>query len=131
MAIYGVGTDLLKVARIRAAYAARGDRFALRILGDDEFVIFQNRMVRNFDRGLLFLATRFAAKEALSKAIGLGMRSPMSWRVAQFVNELSGKPVVVLSEPLRSWVAAKNLSFHVSMTDEQEMVSAFVVAEQL
>lgn len=131
MAIYGVGTDLLNVARIRAAYAARGERFALKILGDDEFVIFQNRMARNFERGLLFLATRFAAKEALSKAIGLGMCRPMSWRVAQFVNEPSGKPVVVFSEPLSSWVAAKNLSVHVSMTDEQEMVSAFVVVEQL
>ena len=127
--IYGIGTDLLNVSRIRAAYAARGDRFAQRILGDDEFVVFQKRMARHFDRGILYLATRFAAKEALSKAIGLGMHSPMSWRVAQFVNAPSGKPTVLLSEPLKSWCAAHGLSFHVSMTDEAEMVCAFVVAE--
>ena len=127
--IYGIGTDLLNVSRIRAAYAARGDRFAQRILGDDEFVVFQKRMARHFDRGILYLATRFAAKEALSKAIGLGMHSPMSWRVAQFVNAPSGKPTVLLSEPLKSWCETKGLSFHVSMTDEAEMVCAFVVAE--
>jgi holo-[acyl-carrier protein] synthase len=79
---------------------------------------------------LLFLATRFAAKEALSKAIGLGMRSPMSWRVAQFVNAPSGKPTVLLSEPLKSWCEAKGLNFHVSMTDERDVVCAFVVAEE-
>lgn len=127
--IYGIGTDLLKVSRIHDAYAARGDRFAKRILGDDEFVIFQNRVARNATKGLLFLATRFAAKEALSKAIGLGLRSPMSWRVAQFVNAPSGKPMVKLSEPLLSWCEARKLSFHVSMTDEAEMVCAFVVAQ--
>lgn len=127
--IYGIGTDLLNVSRIRAAYAARGERFARRILGDDEFVVFQKRMARHSDRGILYLATRFAAKEALSKAIGLGMHSPMSWRVAQFVNAPSGKPTVLLSEPLKSWCEAKGLSFHVSMTDEAEMVCAFVVAE--
>lgn len=127
--IYGIGTDLLKVSRIHGAYAARGDRFAQRILGDDEFVIFQNRYRRNEKKGLLFLATRFAAKEALSKAVGLGLRSPVSWRVAQFINAPSGKPIVKLSEPLLSWCEARNLSFHVSMTDESEMVCAFVVAQ--
>lgn len=127
--IYSIGTDLLNVTRIRAAYAARGERFAQRILGDDEFVVFQKRMARHFDRGILYLATRFAAKEALSKAIGLGMNSPMSWRVAQFVNAPSGKPTVLLNEPLKSWCEANGLSFHVSMTDEAEMVCAFVVAE--
>jgi holo-[acyl-carrier protein] synthase len=129
MSIYGVGTDLLNVTRIHEAYAARGDRFARRILGDEEFVIFCRRFERHRERGLLFLATRFAAKEALSKAIGLGMHRPMSWRVAQFVNAPSGKPTVLLSEPLKSWCESKHLSFHVSMTDERDMVCAFVVAE--
>lgn len=124
--IYGIGTDLLKVERIHAAFAARGERFARRILGDDELKIFY---ARNHERGLLFLSTRFAAKEAFSKAIGLGLHSPMSWRVAQFVNAPSGKPVVKLSEPLLSWCDERGLIFHVTMTDESDMVCAFVVAE--
>ena len=129
MSIYGIGTDLLNVSRIVDAYAARGDRFDKRILGEEEFAIFQKRRVRYHDRGILFLATRFAAKEALSKAIGLGMHSPMSWRAAQFVNAPSGKPIVVLAEPLKSWCETKGLIFHVSMTDERDVVCAFVVAE--
>lgn len=129
--IYGVGTDLLLVSRIHEAYQARGDRFVRRILGEQEIELFERRLARHFDRGMLFLATRFAAKEALSKAIGLGMRTPMAWSRAQFVNAPSGKPMVVLSEPLKSWCEERNLSFHVSMTDERDMVSAFVVAEVL
>jgi holo-[acyl-carrier protein] synthase len=129
MTIYGIGTDLLNVSRIVDAYAARGGRFAKRILGEEEFAIFQKRLARYHDRGILSLATRFAAKEALSKAIGLGMHSPMSWRAAQFVNAPSGKPIVVLAEPLKSWCEAKGLIFHVSMTDERDVVCAFVVAE--
>lgn len=129
--IYGIGTDLLKVERIHAAFSARGERFARRILGDDELKIFHARYARNHERGLLFLSTRFAAKEAFSKAIGLGLHSPMSWRVAQFVNAPSGKPMVKLSEPLLSWCDEHGLIFHVTMTDESDMVCAFVVAETM
>lgn len=127
--IYGIGTDLLDVSRIRSAYEARGMRFVQRILGERECDIFERRLARYHERGMLFLATRFAAKEALSKAIGLGMRQPMSWRMAEFVNAPSGKPEVLLHEPLLSWCQARNLTFHVSVSDEANMVSAFVVAE--
>ena len=127
--IYGIGTDLLRVSRIHAAFEARGLRFAQRILGERELEIFQRRYSRNHERGLLFLCTRFAAKEALSKAIGLGMRHPMSWRAAEFVNAPTGKPEVALNEPLKSWCEARGLSFHVSVTDEADMVCAFVVAQ--
>ena len=129
--IYGIGTDLLKVERIHAAFAARGERFARRILGDDELKVFHARYARNNERGLLFLSTRFAAKEAFSKAIGLGLHRPMSWHVVQFVNAPSGKPVVQLSEPLLSWCDARGLNFHVTMTDESDVVCAFVVAETM
>ena len=128
--IYGIGTDLLRVSRIHDAYAARGLRFVQRILGERELVVFQKRFERNRERGLLYLSTRFAAKEAFSKAIGLGMRQPMSWRAVEFVNAASGKPDVVFNEPLASWCAERGLSFHVSMTDEADMVCAFVVAEK-
>lgn len=128
--IVGIGTDLLRVSRIHAAFDARGMRFARRILGERELAIFERRLVRNRERGLLFLSTRFAAKEALSKAIGLGMRQPMSWRAAEFVNAPSGKPEVVLNETLQSWCAARGYSFLVSMTDEADMVCAFVVCQR-
>ena len=127
--IAGIGTDLLRVSRIHTAFELRGMRFVRRILGARELAVFEWRFERNRERGLLFLSTRFAAKEAFSKAVGLGLRQPMSWRAVEFVNASSGKPEVVLNEPLKSWCAERGLSFHVSMTDEADMVCAFVVAE--
>ena len=129
--IVGVGTDLLRVSRIHTAFDVRGMRFVRRILGERELAIFERRFARNRERGLLFLSTRFAAKEAFSKAIGLGLRQPMSWRAVEFVNGSSGKPEVVLNEPLTSWCAERGWSFHVSMTDEADMVCAFVIAEKV
>lgn len=128
--IAGIGTDLLRVSRIHTAFEARGMRFVRRILGEREWVIFERRFERNRERGLLFLSTRFAAKEAFSKAVGLGLHWPMTWRAVEFVNAPSGKPEVVLNEPLKSWCAERGLTFHVSMTDESDMVCAFVVAEK-
>ena len=128
--IAGIGTDLLRVSRIHAAFEARGMRFVRRILGERELAIFERRFERNRARGLLFLSTRFAAKEAFSKAVGLGLHWPMTWRAVEFVNAPSGKPEVVLNEPLKSWCAERGLTFHVSMTDESDMVCALVVAEK-
>ncbi|MEY2889018.1 MAG: hypothetical protein RIQ30_615 [Pseudomonadota bacterium] len=80
MMIIGIGTDLLQMGRLRAAYERTQGRLAKRVLGDDEYQVFQQRLGRNYKRGMAYLATRFAAKEAFSKAIGLGMHMPMSWR---------------------------------------------------
>ena len=78
--IYGIGTDLCDVRRIAATLARRGDRFAERVLGARELEVFHARRARVEERGVRYLATRFSAKEAFSKAIGLGIRQPMSWR---------------------------------------------------
>jgi len=90
--IIGIGTDLLQMGRLQAAYERTQGRLAKRVLGDEEYLVFQQRLGRNYKRGMAYLATRFAAKEAFSKAIGLGMHMPMSWRSLQTLNEPSGKP---------------------------------------
>jgi len=128
-AIGGIGVDLLRLDRIAQAYARHGERFARRILGEQEIAVFERRLLRDPARGLRYLATRFAAKEAFSKAIGLGMRSPMAWRRMQTVNAPGGKPQALLSEPLAGWVAQRFGAVHVSLTDETDMVAAFVVVE--
>jgi len=130
-AIAGIGMDLLRVDRVERAYAHHGERFVQRILGAEELLKFHARRRRDPVRGLRFLATRFAAKEAFSKAIGLGMRQPMSWPRMQTLNAPSGKPVVVLSEPLRGWCEARFGAVHVSLTDESDLVAAYVVVESL
>jgi len=127
--IYGVGTDLVEIGRIAAAVERFGERFVERILGPQERARYSARRARSASRGLAFLATRFAAKEAVSKAIGLGMRSPMSWRAVEIVNAPSGQPQVVVHGALADFVRVKRLRLSVSVSDEQTMAMAFVVAE--
>lgn len=127
--IYGIGTDVIEIGRIEEAMRRNGRRFAERILGARELERYDQRTQRYSARGLTFLATRFAAKEALSKALGLGMRQPMSWRAAEILNAPSGKPVVVTHGALRTFVEERNLALHVSMSDERAYAVAYVIAE--
>lgn len=127
--IYGIGTDICDIRRIEATVARRGDRFAERVLGDAELQVFRARRARAEARGLRYLATRFSAKEAFSKAIGLGIRQPMSWRLCEILNEPSGKPVLRLSGALAAWFDARGLVGHVTVTDETDYAASFVVVE--
>ena len=128
--IYGIGTDICDVRRVRASFERHGERFALKILSDAEFATWQARSGRWPERGLRYLATRFSAKEAFSKAIGLGMRLPMTWRNCEIAKTASGKHGIVLHGALKEWFEAKGLSAHVSVTDETEYAASFVVVEK-
>jgi holo-[acyl-carrier protein] synthase len=128
--IYGIGTDLCDIRRIEQVLARRGERFVLRVLGPNELQVFDARRARAPRRGVSYLATRFSAKEAFSKAIGLGMRMPMTWRDCEILNAPSGKPELRLHGELAHWFAARGLRAHVSVTDETDYATAFVVVEQ-
>ena len=127
--IYGIGTDLCDIRRITATVGRRGERFAERVLGPAELAVFHARRARADGRGLRFLATRFSAKEAFSKAIGLGIRAPMTWRACEILNEPGGKPFVRLSGALAQWFEARGLVAHVTVTDEADYAASFVVVE--
>lgn len=127
--IYGIGTDICDIRRIRETLARRGERFAEKVLGPHELAVFRERSERVAARGISYLATRFSAKEAFSKAIGMGMRSPMNWRDCEIVKAASGKPEIRLHGELARWFEAKGLRAHVSVTDETEYAAAFVVVE--
>ncbi len=129
MSIFGIGTDLCDIRRVQLALDRRGDRFAQKVLGDREYPLYAARSARVPVRGLRFLATRFAAKEAFSKAIGLGIRHPMTWRHCEVLKAPSGKPVIALSGELAVWFDARQLQAHVTVTDEAEYACAFVVVE--
>ena len=128
--IYGIGTDILQISRVQAALGRHGDRFAEKILGPEEMQKYLRRKAKVEARGIRFLATRFAAKEAFSKAIGMGMRMPMTWRAMQVLNAPSGKPVAVCSGALQAWMEQQGLSAQVSITDEAEYAVAFVIVEK-
>lgn len=128
--IFGIGTDIIQISRIEAALARNGERFAEKILGAEELSKFHRRRAKVEARGVRFLASRFAAKEAFSKAIGLGMRMPMTWRAMQTLNAPSGKPVVVTSGVLKEYMDNNGLVAQVSITDEADYAVAFVIVEK-
>ena len=128
--IYGIGTDICDVRRIRASVERHGERFAQKILSDAELVTWRSRSARWPERGLRYLATRFSAKEAFSKAIGLGMRMPMSWRLCEVGKLPSGQPVIVLHGGLKTWFEGQGLRAYVTVTDETDYAASFVVVEK-
>ena len=129
--IYGIGTDICDIRRIAAVLERRGERFVERVLGPEEQRVFALRRSRAERRGISYLATRFSAKEAFSKAIGLGMRMPMTWRDCEVVKAASGKPEICLHGALAEWFAQRRLRAHVSVTDETDYAASFVVVETL
>ena len=127
--IFGVGIDIVDIDRIAASYARFGERFAHRILGAREFARFEARRLRSERRGLAFLSTRFAGKEAVAKALGLGMRSPMRWHSVEILNDASGRPLASVHADLRRFVERHRLRLHVSLTDAQTTAAAYAIAE--
>ena len=128
--IYGIGTDICDVRRIRENLERRGERFAARVLSDEEMAVWRKRSERWPERGVRYVASRFSAKEAFSKAIGLGIHEPMRWRRCAIVNRASGKPEIVLHGALKDWFTERALSAHVSLSDESDYVVSFCVVEQ-
>jgi len=127
--IYGIGTDICDIRRIRASLDKHGDRFAQKVLSDNELNTYRARRERWPERGVRYVATRFSAKEAFSKAIGLGMRMPMTWRLCEVAKLPSGQPTLVLHGVLKAWFEAKGLSAHVSVSDESDYATSYVVVE--
>ncbi|KAF1019492.1 MAG: Holo-[acyl-carrier-protein] synthase [Paracidovorax wautersii] len=127
--IYGIGTDICDVRRIRASWEKHGERFVHKILSEAEYRTWQARRARWPERGVRYLATRFSAKEAFSKAVGMGMRMPMTWRSCEIGKLPSGQPVIVLHGALKDWFEARGLVAHVTVTDESDYAASFVVVE--
>lgn len=133
--VYGIGTDICDVRRIRASLERHGDRFAAKVLSEAEFQVWKTRSARWPERGVRYLATRFSAKEAFSKAVGLGMRMPMTWRLCEIANRpqghpQAGQPYIVLHGGLKDWFEARALQVHISVTDETDYAASFCVVEE-
>ena len=124
--ILGLGTDLVEIPRIERALSRFGERFAKRILADSEFLEYASNA-----RPAAFLAKRFAAKEAFSKAMGTGLRFPVRWRHIIVGHDRLGKPELHYSRDLQPLIDAKDCRAHISITDERSIACAFVVLESL
>jgi holo-[acyl-carrier protein] synthase len=123
--IFGVGTDVVEIERIEKALARFGERFAQRVLCDPELKRF-----RAHNKPAAYLAKRFAAKEAFTKALGTGIKAPANWHGVWVINHASGKPELQFTDALKALLAAKGIQrSHVSLTDERGVAMATVILE--
>jgi holo-[acyl-carrier protein] synthase len=124
--IYGIGTDLVEPSRIARLLEKYGERFARRLLADSEWPDYVNS-----GQPAMFLAKRFAAKEALAKAIGTGMRYPVSLNHIGIAHDRLGKPYFSFHPALDALVRNEGITGqHLSISDELSLACAFVVLEQ-
>ena len=123
--IFGVGNDVVEIGRIEKALERFGERFARRILCESEL-----RRFGAHRKPAAYLAKRFAAKEAFSKALGTGIHAPANWHGVWVVNLRSGKPALEFSLALQALLDTRGVKrAHVSLTDERELASATVILE--
>ena len=123
--IYGIGTDLVEIPRVERALARFGERFAERILCEPEL-----RRFRAHARPASYLAKRFAAKEAFTKALGTGIRAPANWHGMWVSNQRSGKPQLEYSAALAALMAQRGIRrAHLTLTDERGIAAATVILE--
>ncbi|MDI1308344.1 MAG: holo-ACP synthase [Methylotenera sp.] len=123
--IFGIGTDIVEVARIEASIQQFGDDFARRILAESELVSYLESHIK-----ARFLAKRFAAKEAFSKALGTGLRAPATFQNIAVSHDDLGKPLLVLAPELQALLQSKSITqMHISISDEKNLAAAFVVLE--
>ena len=123
--IRGIGVDIVAIARVRAALSLHGERFARHLLAQDEWDAYLS--ARDAGR---FLAKRFAAKEAFAKALGTGLRVPVTLTAIAIMHDEAGRPQLRAASPaLAEWLAERRLTWQVSISDEADYAVAFVVVE--
>lgn len=124
--IYGIGTDLVNIKRIEDALFRFGDRFLHRILSEQEVVEYAQS-----SQPARFVAKRFAAKEAFSKAWGTGIGEDVGWHDVQVSHDVLGKPLIQTSPQLTEKLNCRLVTnTHLSISDEAEHALAFVLIEK-
>jgi len=120
--IYGIGTDIVHIKRMRENLDKYEDKFARRILTDSEFVEFKNKNDK-----AAFLAKRFAAKEAAAKAMGTGFSQGLSLHHIGVGHDDAGKPILEFLDVAKNFIQEKKIKqAHLSLADERDYAVAFV-----
>jgi holo-[acyl-carrier protein] synthase len=123
--IHGIGIDVIQPQRVERLLAKYGERFVRRVLTPGE----RDAYARSV-RPVLFLANRFAAKEAFSKAMGTGFRYPVTLQCISVTQNPAGKPGLDFNAALKRVVAARGLGAHpLTISDEQNIACACVILE--
>lgn len=124
--IHGVGTDIVAVARLAEMVERHGERALDKVLAPEE----RDECRACADRAR-FLAKRFAAKEALAKALGTGVRAPVLLTAIAVAHDEHGKPEFRYGTELDAFLARQGLRAHLSISDERDYAVAFVVVEKI
>ncbi len=124
--IHGIGTDLVAIARMEALWQRHGERALEKLLAPAERA--ECRVSLNPGR---FLTKRFAAKEALGKALGTGIRAPVLLTAIAVTHDALGKPGFAFGTELAAWLDMRGLVCHLSLSDEAGQALAFVVVERI
>lgn len=122
--IYGIGTDIVAVKRLQDMWERHGDKALARVLAPQEMPDF----AKVVDKGR-FLAKRFAAKEAFSKALGTGIRAPAVLSAIAVSHDELGKPILVFCGRLAELIENQGLKAHLSLSDEADYAIAYVILE--
>jgi len=123
--IYGIGIDVIEPHRVARLIDKFGERFARRVLTPLEWPGFEKTV-----RPVLFIANRFAAKEAFSKAMGTGFRYPVTLQCISVVQNRAGKPSLEFHFKLDEMVRQRGIvSHHLTISDESSLACACVVLE--
>ena len=123
--IHGVGTDIVAIARIERMLSEHGERTVAKLLAQSEMDRYRQAI-----QPAAWLAKRFAAKEALGKALGLGLRDPATLHNIAVISDGIGRPSFEYAPPLAHWMKERRLRAHLSLSDETDTAMAFVVVEQ-
>ncbi len=126
--VRGLGCDIVDIERIDRA-VGRTERFEESVLSDKELKVFQKRKSNSTQRAVQYLAGRWAAKEALSKALGTGISGDVKFKDISVLNDYLGAPYIEFSGVLAERVKKENLKFHVSISDTSSLSMAVVVCE--
>jgi holo-[acyl-carrier protein] synthase len=129
--IVGIGTDIIKNERIEALLISSKQRFLQRLFTPNEIILLDSLS----DRRLVgYVAKRFAAKEAFSKALGTGIGKDLSFQDLEILSNSKNKPYFKFSIKLQNLMQSnygKNLQAHLSLADEHEYAQAFVIIEKI
>lgn len=123
--IYGIGTDIVAVKRLQGMWDRHGDKAVEKLLAPQEIAEFSQ--AANKGR---FLAKRFAAKEAFSKALGTGVRPPAVLPAIAISHDELGKPILVFSGQLAEMIETQGFKAHLSLSDEADYAIAYVILER-
>ncbi len=128
--IRGIGCDVVEVKRVADVLAKHGERFVDRLLTPNEKPLYEKRKSLSLEHALAFIASRWAVKEAVSKALGTGIADDVTFHSMEVMHNAKGAPLMIFNDPLKERLMQQGLFVHVSITDEKNVVAAFAVAEQ-